>query len=69
MEKMRLTALMVRMEKMKVIGVIVETDMMVMAAQTVTMEQIVTIVRKSRDAIFPLHSRVKEWLSRATFRV
>ena len=24
-------------------------------------------MRKSRDAIFPLHSRVKEWLSRAPF--
>ena len=33
----------------------------------VTMEQIQTIASKSRDAIFPLHSRVKEWLSRATF--
>ena len=27
-----------------------------------------TIVWKSRDAIFPLPSRVKEWLSRATFQ-
>ena len=45
----------------------VETDMIVKATQTVMMEQIETIVRQSRDAIFPLHSRVKEWLSRATF--
>ena len=40
--------------------------MIVKATQTVMMEQIETIVRQSRDAIFPLHSRVKEWLSRAT---
>ena len=45
---------MVRMETMKVYGL-------------VTMEQTETIASKSRDPIFPLHSRVKEWLSRATF--
>ena len=35
----------------------VETDMMVMAALMVTMAQTETIVRKKRDATFPLQNK------------